>query len=158
MFCSSIERVEEFKYLGTTLTIQISIQEEIKNSLKSGNASYHSVHNVLSYSLLFRNLKIKIYRTKNLPLVVYGCETWSLTLREDPRLRVCENRVLKIFGPKRDEVIGEWRRLHNEELNDPYSSPNIVRVIKWRRMKWAVHVARTGRGEERRIQGFDGET
>ena len=80
--------------------------------------------------------------------VLYGCETWSLTLREESKLRVFENMVLRrIFGPRRDEVTGEWRRLHNEELIDLYSSPNIVRVIKSRRMRWAGHVARMG--EER---------
>ena len=104
--------------------------EEIKSRLKSGNACYHSVQNLLSYSLLSKNLKIKIYRTIILPVVLYGCETWSLTLREERRLRVFENRVLRgIFGPKRDEVTGEWRKLHNE-LNNLYCSPNIVRVIK----------------------------
>jgi hypothetical protein len=78
---------------------------------------------------------------------LYGCETWSLTLREEHGLRVFENRVLrKIFGVKRDEVTGEWRRLHNEELNDLYSSPNIIRVIKSRIMRWAGHVARMGEG------------
>jgi len=83
--------------------------------------------------LLSKNLKIKIYRTIILPVVLYGCETWSLTLREERRLRVFENRVFRrIFGPKRDEVTEEWRKLHNEELNDLYSSPNIVRVIKSR--------------------------
>jgi hypothetical protein len=97
---------------------------------------------------LSKNLKIKIYRTIILPVVLYGCETWSLTLREERRLRVFENKVLRrIFGPRRDEVTEEWRRLHNEELNDLYCSPNIVRVIKSRKMRWAVHVARMG--EER---------
>jgi hypothetical protein len=109
---SSIERMEEFKYLGTTLTYQNSIQEKIKSRLKLGNACYHSVQNLLSSRLLSKNLKIKTYRTINLPVVLYGCETWSLTLREERRLRVFENRVLRrVFGRKRDEVTGEWRKL-----------------------------------------------
>jgi len=81
----------------------------MKSRLKSGNACYHSVQNLLSSSLLFKNLKIKISRTIILPIVLYGCETWSLTLREERRMRVFENRLLRrIFGPKRDEVTGEW--------------------------------------------------
>ena len=89
---------------------------------------------------------LKIYRTIILPVVLYGCETWSLTLREEHRLRVFENRALRgIFGPKRDGVTGEWRKLHNEELNDLYSSPNIVRVIKPGRMWWTGHVTRVGK-------------
>jgi len=94
-----------------------------------------------------KNLKIKIYRTIILPVVLFGCETWSLTLREKCRLRVFENRMLRrIFGPKRDEVTGEWTKLHNEELSDLYCSPKIVRVIKSRRMRWAGHVACMGEG------------
>ena len=95
--------------------------------------------------MLSRKLKIKIYRTTILPVVLYGCETWSLTLREERRLRVFENRVLRrVFEPKRDEVTGEWRKLHNVEFSDLYSLPNIVRVVKSRRMRWAGHVARMG--------------
>ena len=82
-------------------------------------------------SLLINHLKIKIIRTTILPVVLYGCETWSLTLREERSLRVFEEGVLRrIFEPKRDDVTGEWRKLHNEELSDLYCSPNIIRVIK----------------------------
>ena len=108
------------------------------------------IQNLLSSSLLSKKLKIKIYtrRTIILPVVLYGCETLSLTLREECRLRVFENRVLRrVFGPKRDEVTEEWRKLHNEELSDLYSLPNIVWVVKSRRMRWAGHVACMGKGE-----------
>ena len=130
--------------LAKTKTIFIC---ETESRLKSGNACYHSVQNLSSSSLLSKNLKIKIYRTIILPVVLYGCETWSLTLREEHRLRVSENRVLRrIFGPKRDGVTGEWRKLHNEELNSLYSSSSIVRAINSRRMRWAGHVARMEEG------------
>jgi hypothetical protein len=100
--------VAKFKYLGKTLTDQNYMQEEIKSRLNSGNSSYRSVQSLLSSRLLSRNLKVKIYRTIVLPVILYGCETWSVTLREEHNLRVFQNRVLRrIFGPKRDEVTGE---------------------------------------------------
>jgi hypothetical protein len=121
------------------------MQEEIKNRLNSENGCYHSVWSLLSSSLLSRNVNAKIYKTIILPVVLYGCETWSLTLREEHRLMVSENRVLRrIFGPKRDEVTGDWRNLRNEELHILYSSPNIIRQIKSRRLRWAGHVACKG--------------
>ena len=120
--------MEQFKYLGTALTNQNSIQEEIKSRLKSGNACCHSVQNLLSSSLLSKNLKIKIYSAIILPVVLYGCETWSRTSREESRLRVIEDR--RMFEPRRDEVTGEWRKLHNEQLNDLHCSSSIVRAIK----------------------------
>jgi len=133
---SSLHNIREVLCLGTTLKNQNSIQEEIKIRLELGNACYYSVQNLLSSSLLSKNLKIKIHRTIILPVVLYGCETWSLTFREERRLRVCENRELRtVFGPKRDEVTDEWRKSHNEELSDLYSLPNIVRVVKSKRMR-----------------------
>jgi hypothetical protein len=114
--------------MGTTLTKQNSVQEEIKSKLKS-------VQNLLSASLLSKNVKIKIFRTIIMPVILHGCEAWPLTMKEECRLRVFENR---------EKVTGEWRKLHNKELNDLYSSPKIVRVIKLRRMRWAGHVACMG--------------
>jgi hypothetical protein len=105
--------------LGTSLTNQNSIQEEIKTRLKSGNAYYHSVQNLLSSSLLSTNIKITIYRSIILPVVLYGWEKWPITLKEEYRLRVFENRVLRrIFGQKREKVAEEWKKLHNEELKE----------------------------------------
>jgi hypothetical protein len=106
------------------------IRDEVKSRLNSGNACFYSVQNLLYSRLISKNLKIKMHKTVILPVVLYGCETWSLTLGEEHNLSVSENRVLrKIFGPKREED-GSWRKLHNDEFHSLYSSPNIVRVIK----------------------------
>jgi hypothetical protein len=109
----------------------------------------------LSSRLLSRNVKVKIYKTIILPVVLYGCETWSATLREEHRLRVFENRVLRIiFGSKRDEVTGEWRKLHNDELHHLYSSPDIIRQVKANDVSGACSAH--GRGEKC-VQGFGGK-
>jgi hypothetical protein len=111
------------------------IQEKIKRRMNSGNACYHSVQNLLS-SLFSKNIKIRINKTIILPVVLYGYETWSMKLWEKHRLRVFGNRMLRrIFGQKRDEVTGGWRKLHDEELHSLYSSPSIIRMIKSRRMR-----------------------
>jgi hypothetical protein len=103
----------------------------LRNLNSFGNACYHSVQNLLSSHLLSKNVKIRIYRTIMLPVVSYGGETWSLTIREEHKLRVFENKVLRrIFGPKRDGVTEGWRKLHNEELHDMYILPSIIRIIK----------------------------
>jgi len=156
-----LESVEEFKYLGRTLTNQNSIQEEMTSRLNSGNAYYRSVQNLLSSSLLSKNLKIKNKQNYNSDcFFLYGCETWSLTLKEERKMKAFENRMLRrIFGRRRDEVIGEWKKLHIEELYDLNSSSNSVPVIKSRRMKWTGHVALNG--ESRgvwRIQDFGEDT
>jgi hypothetical protein len=107
-----------------------------------------TIHSTTFYLLVCCSvsLKIRIYKTIILPVVLYGCETWSLILREEHRLRVFENRVLRrrIFGPKRDEVMGEWGKLHNEKLHNLYPSPSIIRMTKSSRMRWTNHVARMG--------------
>ena len=105
--------------------------DEIQRRLKSRTAFYHSVQNLLSSSLLSKNIKIKIHTITILPVVLYECETWLLTMREECRLRVFENKVLRsTFGPKRDDGTGGWRRVHNKELNDLFCSPNIIQVIR----------------------------
>ena len=117
--------------METNLTNQNSIQEEYTRRLKSGNACYHSVQNLLTSNMQSKTIKIKIYRNIILPVVMYEYETWSLTLMEERGVRVFENRVLrKIFGSKKEEVTSEWRKLRNEELNDLYFLPNFLGVIK----------------------------
>jgi hypothetical protein len=99
----------------------------------------------LSSHLLSKNLKVRIYKTIILPVVLYGHETWALTVREEHKLRVSENMALRrIFGPKMDGIMGGWRKLHNEELHNLYSWPSIIRIIKLRKMRWAGHVAQMG--------------
>jgi hypothetical protein len=111
-------------------------QEEIKRKLNSGKSCYHLVQNLL-FSPAVKNVKVRINKTIILPVVLYGCEIRSLTVREEHNLRVFENRALRrIFGPKRDGVMGSWRKLHNEECHYLYSSPSIISIIKSRRMRW----------------------
>ena len=119
--------MEKFRYLRVTVTNTNDIREEIKRRINMGNACYYSLEKILSSSLLSKKLKVKTYKTIILPAVLYGCETWSLTLREEHRLRMFEKKVLrKIFGAKKDEITGEWRKLHNAELHALYSSSNIL--------------------------------
>jgi hypothetical protein len=130
--------VAQFEYLGTTITNRNLIKEEIKGRLNSSNACYHSVQNLSSSRLLSKNIKIRIYKTIILPVVLHV----YLALREEDRLRVFKHRVLRrIFGLTRDEVTGGWRKLHNEKLRHLYASPSKIRMIKSRRMRWTGHVA-----------------
>jgi hypothetical protein len=131
------ENVVQFKYFGTAVTNTNFIQEEINMRQNSENASYHSVHNLLSSRLLYKNTKIIIFKAIILPMVLYGCETWSLTLREEHRQRILEKKVLRrILGPKRCKVKVVLRKVHNEDLHNLYSSPSIIKTIKSMKMIW----------------------
>jgi hypothetical protein len=133
----SFENLSHFKHLGTTVKNQNLIRSRTFCLLVCCRKTYK-----LEYTRLI------------LPIVLYGCETWSLKLREEHRLRVFENRLLRrIFGPKGDEVTGEWRKLHNEEPPALYWSPSIIRILKSRRMRWAGHVARIGKKEHVQVIG-----
>ena len=119
-----------------------NIQYNTKRRINMGNACYYSLEKILSSRLLSKKLKVKTYKTIILRVVLNVCETWSLTLREEHRLSVFEIKVLgKIFGAKKDEITGKWRKLHNSELHALYSSPNIIRSLKSRRLRWAGRVA-----------------
>jgi hypothetical protein len=122
------------------------INEEIKGTLNSGNVCYNSLRNLCSSRLPPKNVKIKIYTIIVLPVVLYGYETWFLTIREENRLSVFQNGVLRrMSGPKRDEVAEDLRKLRSEEIHNLYSSPNIIRLIKASRMRWTEYVAQMGR-------------
>ena len=139
----SFGKVEKLKYLRVTVKNTNDIREEMKRRINLRNACYYSFEKILSSQLLYKKLKVNAYKTIILPVVLYGCETLSLTLREEHRLRVFEYEVLReIFGAKRDEITGHWRKLHNAELHVLYFSPNIIGNLKSRRLRWAGHVAR----------------
>jgi hypothetical protein len=148
MIKSKIVRLAGHVACVETLSYKNSMSEEIKSCLKPENARYHSVQNGLSFSLLFKYMNIKNYKTTNLSVVLYVCETWSSKSREEQKLMISEKRVLKrIFWPKRYEVIGSREeRLHKEEIDDLYSSAYIIRVIKSRKMRWAYYAARMEEG------------
>jgi hypothetical protein len=144
-------------YTGITLRNQNYMCEEIKSSLNLQTTPYHLIRNSFSSHFLPKDMKIKIQRTISLHFVLYGCETLSVKLREEHKLKMFENWVLRnIFGPKMEDVTGLWRKLRREQLHGLYSSPNIIQVVKLRRMRWVGHVAH--RVEKQKcILGFDTE-
>ena len=151
----TFEMMEQFKYFGTTLTNQIPFMKKLSADWNQGMLVI-ILCRIFVFQFAIQKHKIKTYRTVILPVVSYGYETWSLTLREKRRISVFENRLLRrIFEPKRQEVTGEWRRVSNEKLYFLYSSPNIVQVIEPRRMRWAGDVVRMGgrRGAYRVLVG-----
>ena len=136
----SFKNVEKLKYLGVIVTNKNDIREEIKRRINMYNTFYYSLEKILSTHVLSRKLEVNTYKTIILPVALYGCGTWSLTLKEEHRLSVFENKVLrKIFWAKTDEITGEWRNLHYFELN---FSPNIIRNLKSRQLRWAGLVIR----------------
>ena len=145
---NAFESVELSKYLRTTITNQYHILQEIQANWAEAIVAVNSVQILLSSSLLFKSKMIEIYRTVIVRVVLCECETWPFTLKEDHGISVFENMLLReIFGLKKGELRGKWRRSENDELDDLYCSPNIIRVIKTRRMRWVGPVARTGWGQ-----------
>ena len=129
----SFEKFEKFKYLGITVTNTYDIREELKRRINMGNACYYSLEKILSSHVLSKKFKVNTYKTIILPVLLYGSETWTLTLREEQILSIFENKVLrKILWAKKDEITGEWRKLHNADLHALYSSPNIIMSLKLR--------------------------
>jgi hypothetical protein len=138
----SFENAAKLKYLGTTNKLNL-IHEEIKSRFNSGTVLYHYIQNFLSSCPLSKNIKIEMSKFLILPAVLHRCKTWCLTLRVESKLGVFVNRVLKrIFEPKRDEIIGGWVKLNNEELHNLDPLPNATRTIMSRTMRWGEHVAR----------------
>jgi len=126
----SFERVEQSRYLGTTITNKFAFRKKLRVDWMQGMLAIIG-RRIFCLLVCYPSIKIKIFRAVILPVVLYGCESWALTLREARRLRMFENKVVrKIFGPKKDEVTAEWRRLHKEEFYDLCSSPNVIRVLK----------------------------